>query len=137
MPCPPEPFPRGHPQGAPSGLWGLSVGVPWVQDSWGASVAGMAGLRWVPVLFRAGFVSSERLESKSSNLAAQGAGAELGDPAGAHLAAFLPPELQTPLGQLQCQNMLEGLPSLHLAGASFGDRARQLDLGWGSWGTHP
>lgn len=87
----------------------------------------------MPVLFRAGFVSSEKLESKSSKLAAQGVGAGLGDPADAHLAAFLPLELHTPLGQSQHQNMLEVLPSLHLTG----DQAWQLDLGWGTWGTHP
>lgn len=114
--------------------WGVSVGVPWVQDPQGASVAGMAGLKWVPMLFRAGFVSSERLESKSSKLAAQGTGVELGDP-----LSHLPPplELHTPLGQSQHQNMLEALPNLCLAGASFSDQAWQLDLGWGNWGTHP
>lgn len=53
------------------------------------------GLGRVPRLFRAGFVFSRRWESKSSRLAAQGAGAELGGPPP---AAFLPPELHTPRG---------------------------------------
>ena len=74
----------------------------------------MAEFRWVPMLFGSGFVSSERLEPKPSKLAVQGARAELGDPSGACLITFLPPELHTPLGQPQCQNMLEVLSSLHL-----------------------
>lgn len=49
------------------------------------------------MLFRAGLVSRESLDSKSPKLAAQGVGAELGDPAGAHLPAFLPPVPHTPL----------------------------------------
>lgn len=70
----------------------------------------MDELRWVSVPFRAGLVSSERLESKSSKLAAQGTGAELGVPAGGHPPAFLPLELHTS----QCQNILDVLPSLYL-----------------------
>lgn len=51
------------------------------------------------MLFRAGLVSRESLDSKSPKLAAQGVGAELGDPAGAHLPAFLPPVPHTLAGR--------------------------------------
>lgn len=98
-------------------------------------LAGTAGLRWVLMLFMAGFVPSEKLESNHTSWWPGGAGAELGDSTGAHSATLPPnPELHTPLGQLQCQNMLEALPSLHLTRAHFGDQEWQLDLGWGAWG---